>query len=112
MNTERKEGYYWVEVIPGEKVIGRWMQGIWHVIGYGSCFLESEFFKIHETRIPSPDEADNLQWLFNDLVRQGLKFTYDPATKTCGIFHKEPPRIIEVTVSAGFDFDNKNKADA
>lgn len=55
--TERKEGYYWVEVIPGEKVMGRWMQGTWHVMGYSSCFLESDFCKIHETRIPSPDEV-------------------------------------------------------
>lgn len=54
--SERKEGYYWVEGL-GFKEIAHWNGEEWHVTHSQGAFREGTWVKVHETRIPSPDEV-------------------------------------------------------
>ena len=54
---ERKSGFYWVK-LDGEWIVAEWDSKFnwWDITGWDDSLRDSDFDKINENRIMSPDE--------------------------------------------------------
>ena len=53
----RKSGFYWVKFFGGwESAFFEETESVWTIVGTESVFDDSDFDKINENRIMSPDE--------------------------------------------------------